>query len=238
MSSICFICAAIASLVSASLVAQYTKSAACTFSALAFFTMASIWLVAGEMKNALKLGIGVLSAFSPLFAVIGILECLNSNEVNEWTIFAVVLLSCVSVVAIVHLRKESRNKATQEESAIQNILKDLPMPTVSQFERFIRDLRYECFPSKLQEEYRARLFDSDLGKMDVEPLGADDFLYMQAAWIYYSKADSNSSLRKYIFGEHGFRDKRFFDPSNDRFGMPVMTRSSKPECTFEPRKGG
>ncbi len=124
-------------------------------------------------------------------------------------------------------KREQDALRDEEKKKINHIMTTLPMPTVSQMQSFIQDLKDSHPRSAEQEKLFERLNMYAVGE-ESKTVDADDFKKIQAAWVYYSEQGaSNSELRQRLFGEQNIAEKRYFDPSVPRGDEPSYTRNYK-----------
>lgn len=119
-------------------------------------------------------------------------------------------------------RKEEadRQQSYKELSECVAIAKTLPLPTCSQMNQFIHEIRHIENPSQQQQSFRRRLQSAD-ANIHTNPVDASCFKETQSGWIYFSKHNSNSSFRKETFGDQDLSKMTYLDPSINRTGEPV-----------------
>ena len=183
------------------------------------------WVVLGVLYVVYKIGeeelnLGKLGGIGCVFFVVLFVTLFATiANFSEELAAALVLAGLLSIpiwVLVSSKRAKRLQREKQEELfEIQVIRNDLPMPTRSQMEKFIDDIRYAEEPSKQQLEYREMLRKAE-ANIATTPLDTNHFKDMQAAWIYYSNNGTNSPERRRIFGEQDLSSKTYFDPSVDR----------------------
>lgn len=136
-------------------------------------------------------------------------------------LFLVLVLVVLPAWAILSdkYEKYKLHEKQEEQFEIRIIRCDLPLPTQSQMEEFIDDILSTKDPSPLQMEYR-QMYRKARANITTETLDANHFLYMQAAWIYYSRTGADSPERRRIFGHQYLPSKTYFDPSVNRSEEP------------------
>lgn len=189
------------------------------------------WVILGVLYIVYKLGeeksgagkaggLGCVLVFVLFFALF--------VSIIEYSMDFAVLLFCVGILGFVvyvvaagirQVKTDDIKKKEQFEIGI--IQGDLPLPTQSQMDEFIEDILSTKDPSPLQMEYR-QMYRKARANITTETLDANHFLYMQAAWIYYSRTGADSPERRRIFGHQYLPSKTYFDPSVNRSEEPKI----------------
>lgn len=184
------------------------------------------WLVAAVILCVLyKAGeewLGLGKAGGVTFVILAALFIAVFHSIAGFSMNLVVELFfggiCAIIAGVILSEKRKKKLAKQkqyEQFEIRIIRNDLPMPASSQMASFIEDFRSTRQPSPQQWEYLQMLRKTDAG-METQPLDANHFKDMQAAWIYYSRTGILSPERKRIFGDQPLSEKQFFSPLADR----------------------
>lgn len=168
-------------------------------------------------------GIGCVSVAIVTVAIIAMIaDALDGSAAEEYVAIAISISFLCGLPIWIWRSNKKEKREHKELLEIVDIRKGLEMPTHDQLQQFIDYLRNGNGLSCQQEEYKERIQNADKG-LPAEPVDAECFVEMQAAWIFYSRPENSKSSRiRHIFGHNKLSEMRFFDPTIPRIGRRAV----------------